>query len=268
MSGLANRLSSIVVTTAVVVALAGVLGGALAFADSGRAGAVRGVAGSPERGQAVYLSNGCAGCHALPAPGSAASVGPQLTPELLQADATSAGKPLGPFVAESILVPNAYVSPGYVSGLMRAFTALTKQQLDDLVSFLIGKPYTSPATGPLKLPARPVAACEAKKACRATVARWAKVERLPAAVLDGARIAAVVGCLSCHRYAGSGVTSGTAPDLTRIGSRNIPATRLVKQLSCPDCLVKGSAMPSFAALGKENLNRVAQFLRASKGVKE
>jgi hypothetical protein len=170
-------------------------------------------------------------------------------------------------VAESILVPNAFTSPGYVSGLMRPFAGLSKMQLDDLVSFLIGSSYTSPAAGPIKLPARPVASCKADSACRATVARWAKAERLPATVLDGARIAAVAGCLSCHRYAGSGTRSGSAPELTRIGLRKLSADALVKRLRCPTCLVEGSVMPSYAALGSSNLRQVAEFLRASKGVK-
>ena len=196
-----------------------------------------------------------------------ASVGPQLTPELLRSSARSAGKPLGPFVAESILVPNAFTSPGYVSGLMRPFADLLRQQLDDLVSFLIGTSYTSPSSGAIKLPARPVAACKANSACRATVARWAKAERLPSAVLDGARITAVVGCLSCHRYAGSGTKSGSAPELTRIGLRKLSSDALVKQLRCPECTNPGSVMPSYAALGSMNLRSVAAFLRASKGVR-
>jgi mono/diheme cytochrome c family protein len=256
-----------------VLVVAVVLALALAGADDGRAGAgahqlgVQSETGSPERGRAVYLSNGCAGCHGPPPSGSAASVGPQLTPELLRSSAQSAGKPLGSFVAESILVPNAFTSPGYVSGLMRPFASLSKQQLDDLVSFLIGSSYTSPASGPIKLPARPAAACKASSACRATVARWAKAERLPSAVLDGARITAVVGCLSCHRYAGSGKRSGSAPELTRIGLRKLSADALVKRLRCPTCVVEGSVMPSYAALGPANLRAIVEFLRASKGVK-
>jgi len=258
---------------AAALVLAAVSAFALAAAGDGRAGAgarqggVQAGAGSPDRGRAVYLANGCAGCHGPPAAGAAASVGPQLTPELLRSSAQSAGKPLGPFVAESILVPNAFTSPGYVSGLMRPFAGLSKVQLDDLVSFLIGSSYTSPATGPIKLPARPVAACKADRACRTTVARWAKTVRLPTAVLDGARIAAVAGCLSCHRYAGSGTRSGSAPELTRIGLRKLSSEALVKRLRCPTCVVDGSVMPSYAALGTANLRQIAEFLRASKGVK-
>ena len=85
---------------------------------------------------------------------------------------------------------------------------LSPLQIEDLVSYLIGKPWTSPSGGALKLPANPVAACDAKASCRAHVARWAKAERLPATAMPGAKIVAVSGCLSCHTYAGT--ASGAA----------------------------------------------------------
>lgn len=170
-------------------------------------------------------------------------------------------------MAESILVPGAYVAAGYVSGMMQPASGLSRQQVDDLVSYLIGKPYTSPATGPLELPARPVAACKRSKKCTATVTRWSAVERLPVSALDGARITAVVGCLSCHRYAGSGVKSGSAPELTRVGLRKTTVAAHVKRLRCPGCVRAGSVMPSYGALGNANLRRIAEFLQASRGTR-
>ncbi len=199
-----------IVRVALTLLTAALLAGSLVAAGGGTTRAA--AAGSPDRGRAVYFGpGGCAGCHSASADPAEPSTGPQLALEVLQADAADAGKPLGAFVAESILVPAAYAPPGYVSGVMQPPRGLTRQQVDDLVSYLIGKPYTSPATGPLELPARPVAACRRSKQCAATVARWAATERLPGPVLDGARIAAVVGCLSCHRYAGSGVRAERRP---------------------------------------------------------
>jgi mono/diheme cytochrome c family protein len=226
----------------------------------------RASAGSPGRGREVFLAKGCSGCHALGDPGSRQPAGPTLTPELLRSSAAAAGKPIGPFTVDSLLVPNAFTSPGYVSNIMPPTKGLSKQQLDDLVSFLIGAPYTSPSQG-VQTPANPVAACKADSTCRSTVTLWARSESLPPGALDGARIVAKVGCLSCHRYAGSGTASGSAPDLTRIGRRAVSTARLLKQLTCPDCVSKSSAMPSFAALGKQNLARVTSFLRASRGTK-
>ncbi len=255
----------------VVVSL---LGGVLVAAGDGQPAATAerhraaAAGGSPDRGRAVYFGpGGCSGCHSASADPAEPSTGPQLTLALLSADAVRAGKPLGAFVAESILVPGAYVGDGYVSGMMQPTSGLSRQQVDDLVSYLIGKPYTSPASGPLWLPARPVAACKRSKQCAATVARWSVVERLPGSVLDGARITAAVGCLSCHRYAGRGVKSGSAPDLTRAGLKKTTVAAYVKRLRCPGCARSGSVMPSYAALGNENLRRIAEFLRASRGTR-
>lgn len=247
------------------LAAAALLAGALVAAGSGM---IRGAAaGNPERGRAVYVGpGGCSNCHAASADPAQPSTGPQLTLETLRADAADAGKPLADYVAESILVPGAYAPPGYVRGMMQPPRGLTDQQIEDLVSYLIGKPWTRPAGGPLKLPARPVAACDARKACRAAVARWAKAERLPASAIPGAKIVATSGCLSCHRYAGSGVRSGSAPDLTSEGLKKETVAALVKRLRCPSCAQKGSAMPAYTALGDANLRRIAEFLRASRGV--
>ena len=186
----------------------------------------------------------------------------------MRAHAADAGAPLADYVAESILVPGAYASPGYVRGMMQPPRGLSPLQIEDLVSYLIGRPWTSPGNGGLKLPEKPVATCLAKAACRAMVARWAKAEHLPASVLDGARIAAVSGCLSCHRYAGSGITSGSAPELTRVGMQLPTLAVLVRRLRCPACVQTGSAMPAYAAYGDANLRRVAEFLRASRGLRD
>jgi hypothetical protein len=249
----------------VILTAAALLAGVVAAAGGGATGAR--ATGSPERGKAVYFGpGGCSNCHAVSADPSQPSTGPQLTLESMRAHAAGAGKPLADYVAESILVPGAYATPGYTTGIMQPPRGLSSLQVEDLVSYLLGRAWTAPSSGALKLPAKPVAACLAKASCRATVARWAKAEQLPASVLDGARIAAISGCLSCHRYAGGGVTSGSAPDLTRAGLKGVSSAAIVKRLRCPTCVQKGSAMPSYAAYGDANLRRVAEFLRASRGL--
>lgn len=255
-----------ILRAAVTLAAAALLGGALV---AGGVSAIRAHAtGSPDRGRAVFAGpGGCSGCHSPSADPAEPSTGPELTLTTLREHAADAGKPLAAYVAESILVPSAYAAPGYVSGMMRPPRGLSALQIEDLVSFLIGKPWTSPATGPLQLPAKPVAACNAKASCRALVARWVKAERLPLAAVPGAKIVAASGCLSCHRYAGSGVKSGGAPDLTRQGLTKVTTAALVKRLRCPRCVRPGSVMPAYGALGDVNLRRVAEFLRASRGVK-
>jgi mono/diheme cytochrome c family protein len=255
---------TVIVRSAVALVLAALVAGALVAAGGGMTRAA--TTGSPDRGRAVYVGpGGCSGCHSASADPNEPSTGPQLTLATLQAHAADAGKPLAAYVAESILVPGAYAAPGYVSGMMQPPRGLTPLQIEDLVSYLIGKPWTSPAGGLLQLPKKPIAACEAKASCRATVARWARAERLPAAALAGAKIVAISGCLSCHRYAGSGVKSGSAPDLTRAGVKPTTRAAHVKRLRCPTCVRPGSVMPSYASLGDANLLRIAEFLRASRG---
>lgn len=264
----ASKLRSIDVIArgALVLVVAALLVGVIAAAGGGTIRAA--ATGSPERGRAVYFGpGGCSNCHSVSADPAEPSTGPQLTLETLRANAADAGKPLPDYVAESILVPSAYAAPGYVRGTMQPPRGLTKLQIEDVVSYLTGKPWTSPATGALKLPAKPVSACDVKASCRATVARWRKAEQLPAAALPGAKIVAVSGCLSCHRYAGSGVKSGSAPDLTRVGLERATVAAHLKQLRCPTCVRAGSVMPSYAALGNANLRRIAEFLRASRGTR-
>ena len=123
-----------------------------------------------------------------------------------------------------------------------------------------------PAAGPLQLPAKPIAACDAKASCRALVARWAKAERLPATALPGAKIVAIAGLPLLpplrrerrHERLGAGADAGRAREAD--GRR-----AACRRLRCPTCVGPGSAMPSYAALGDANLRRVAEFLRASRG---
>ena len=96
------------------------------------------IAGPPvSAGKAVFVNNGCGSCHVLAAAGSKGKIGPDL--DKLPAEAQRAGKPLGKFVEESIVDPNAYVEHGYPRGVMPATfgKALSKTQLDALVQYLV-----------------------------------------------------------------------------------------------------------------------------------
>jgi cytochrome c oxidase subunit 2 len=94
-----------------------------------------GVAGPS--GKALFVSNGCDGCHTFKPAGAKGTVGPDLD-DLRQA-AQTAGQPLEQFIRQSIVDPNAYVAPGYQKGVMpETFSSLPKQQLDALVKYLEG----------------------------------------------------------------------------------------------------------------------------------
>jgi cytochrome c oxidase subunit II len=99
----------------------------------------RRVLGGPpsQAGAAVFKNNGCGACHTLQAAGATGKVGPDL--DQLPAEAQRAGKPLEQFVRESIVDPEAYIEKGYPKNVMpKTFgTALSKQQLDALVQYLV-----------------------------------------------------------------------------------------------------------------------------------
>jgi cytochrome c551/c552 len=91
--------------------------------------------GNAAAGKAIYTANGCGACHTYAPAASSGKVGPDL--DKLTQYATQANRgSLDAFVQESITAPNAYVQPGYPSGVMPSFGSLGAQQLADLVAFL------------------------------------------------------------------------------------------------------------------------------------
>src|SRR5918998_3414964 len=85
-------------------------------------------AGAP--GEQIFTSAGCAGCHALAAAGSEATVGPDLG-ELGDADAE--------FVRTSIVEPDAEVAEGFSADVMpeNFGEELSEEELDALVKYLL-----------------------------------------------------------------------------------------------------------------------------------
>jgi mono/diheme cytochrome c family protein len=84
-------------------------------------------------------------------------------------------------------------------------------------------------------------------------------------VVQGATIFSEAGCLTCHTYLGSGSSNLGAPDLTSEGAANKGIDFQISHLKCPACENPGSPMPSFGALGDDNLLALAVFLESSKG---
>lgn len=90
-------------------------------------------------GKALFLSNGCGGCHTYKPAGTNGKVGPDLGN--LAADAQKANRgSLEQYVKESIEDPSAYVVSGFPKGVMPVYKGqLTDSQIGDLVSFLTTK---------------------------------------------------------------------------------------------------------------------------------
>jgi mono/diheme cytochrome c family protein len=97
------------------------------------------------------------------------------------------------------------------------------------------------------------------------VPRWIQEQNLPPEAEPGAQLFAESGCLSCHTYLGSGSTNLGAPDLSAEGAKGRGIEWQIEHLKNPQSVVPGSAMPSFAALGDQQLEQLAIFLEASKG---
>jgi menaquinol-cytochrome c reductase cytochrome b/c subunit len=95
-----------------------------------------------------------------------------------------------------------------------------------------------------------------------------ELNNLPDEALAGAELFAASGCLSCHTYAGKGSSNLGAPDLTEEGLKGRGIQWQIDHLINPSSKSPGSPMPSYAAMGDENLRNLAIFLEASKGPQE
>ena len=110
----------------------------IAWTKSQQGGGATGAGGvAPQAGKALFISNGCDGCHTFKPAGANGKVGPDL--DKLPALARRAGQPLAQFIHDSIVNPDAYVEPGYPKGVMPStFASLPAAQLDALVKYLEG----------------------------------------------------------------------------------------------------------------------------------
>jgi mono/diheme cytochrome c family protein len=101
----------------------------------------------------------------------------------------------------------------------------------------------------------------------AAVPSWAAKQGFTgnADAIAGAKLFAQSGCTNCHTYLGTGGQNLGAPDLSAEGAKGKGVQFQIDHLKCPSCVNAGSPMPSFQALGDENLRKLAAFLEASKG---
>jgi len=121
---------------ALVLALAGCGGGkeARPFPETVIGTVASGPSGAAA-GKALFVANGCGGCHTFRPAGSEGKVGPDL--DNLAADAQKAGGAPDDYARESLENPDAYVVPGFAKGVMPSFSGkLTDSQIDELVSYL------------------------------------------------------------------------------------------------------------------------------------
>ena len=85
-------------------------------------------------GKAIFVAQGCNGCHTFQPAGATGKIGPDL--DKLPQYAKTAGKPLDTFVTESIVHPGAYVEKGYQNVMPKTYATLPKSDINALVAFL------------------------------------------------------------------------------------------------------------------------------------
>lgn len=231
----------------------------LSLGDEGSAGRAQPAAGAgdPARGELVWTTNACFTCHAFSKAGSQgpkSSTAPILDRYLVP-DARRVKLPVDLFAFSRIYWGGR--------GMSAYGTALSTRELEDLVSFLVGMPFSAPPAGIARVPPLPVPP-PTVTAPAATVARWVKLERLPRRAAQGAALFAKVGCLSCHTYLDSGTRRLRARPLGSIGLGGRSARSFQQYVARP--YEQGNnLMPSYADLGEDALGRIAAFLVASRG---
>jgi len=93
-------------------------------------------AGDATAGGKLFTAKGCNGCHVFTPAGSKGNIGPDLD-KLAQYAKQANESSLATFTFDSIKNPDAYIQPGYKSGLMPNFgQTLTLKQIADLVAYL------------------------------------------------------------------------------------------------------------------------------------
>jgi ubiquinol-cytochrome c reductase cytochrome b subunit/menaquinol-cytochrome c reductase cytochrome b/c subunit len=103
----------------------------------------------------------------------------------------------------------------------------------------------------------------------ALVPSWAQKEGFAGnkEAVEGARIFAQVGCMTCHTYLGAGTSNAGAPDLSEIGKTSKRGVQGFADYVADPSKFGNNVMPKFGDLGRDNLVKLGTFLQASKGSK-
>ncbi|MCP4356869.1 MAG: c-type cytochrome [Chloroflexi bacterium] len=110
--------------------------------------------GDPVAGEAVYLANGCSGCHGLPDQEGSAALGPWLGDIAETGGSKIDGYSAQDYIYESILDQNAFISPdcptgpctdpSLMSGSFANSFGRNPQDMADMLAFLMGDAYEYP----------------------------------------------------------------------------------------------------------------------------
>ena len=100
--------------------------------------ATAGLAGATD-GKQIFTAAGCGGCHALSAADANGNIGPGLDDLAKRAPKLKPGMPADKYVTESIVKPNAFITPGFKPGVMpqNYSSQLTPQQVKAVSDFIL-----------------------------------------------------------------------------------------------------------------------------------
>jgi mono/diheme cytochrome c family protein len=237
----------------VSVALVLALALAVAALAGERAAGASADEGVPARGAAVFQAHQCWSCHALDAAGSTGKSGPDLD------------RWLAPHAAQMRLSVEELAARRIAfggTGMPPYGQDLSPSELADVVAFVVGRPVSVAASGLSRLPSAPAPPPDIRPT-PAALARWRAVKRLRGAAVRGATVFGREGCLSCHRYLGSGRSRFGGPSLTNGGTKRRSVPAFMRYLRAPD-RSGNRLMPGYADLGSRDLRALAEFLAASK----
>jgi mono/diheme cytochrome c family protein len=235
------------------VALAGATLSLAVLGGAERAGGASADDGSPARGAAVFQARQCWSCHALDAAGSSGKSGPDLD------------RWLGPHAAQMRISVEELTARriAYGGTGMPSFARdLSAAELADLVAFVVGRPVSVALGGLSPLPASPSPPPETNAKPKA-IAGWVTRKKLRGEAARGAAVFGRQGCLSCHRYMGSGRSRFGGPELSNGSSAGRSAAATVAYLRAP-ARFGNRLMPGYDDLGSRDLRSIAEFLAASR----
>lgn len=182
-----------------------------------------------KKGEELFRASGCMNCHKIR--GQGGSVGPELAGDTLKGRDRQ-------WLTEQIRNSRAHFPKGGLTTSMTAFTNLSKEEIDEIVSFLMSLSRGMPAQ-------------EGASPSGKTQKKSPEPEK-------GKEVFQSSGCSGCHKINGQGGAIG--PELSGGALKDRDAQWLVDQITNPKSHNPSSIMPASANLGKEQLNDLVSYL--------
>jgi ubiquinol-cytochrome c reductase cytochrome b subunit len=191
---------------------------------------------SPEerRGEQLFRSSGCINCHKIH--GEGGSVGPELSGPPLKGKNRQ-------WLMEQITNSKVHFPAGGPKTSMTAFTNLSKEQLSDIISYLMS---LAGSAGP------------------AETSDGGEKGASGEEVSKGKQVFQASGCSGCHKVNGQGGSIG--PELSGGTLAGKSRQWLEDQVRNPKSHDPNSIMPAFPNLGQDQLHNLVSFLMSLSGV--